>query len=215
MLGSRPDIAFAVTQMAKFTANPSEDHLNRAKYIMHYLVGTRDYALVYDGKSDAGLYTYCDASYGDDRSESDRKRRSTQGFYFSLANGAVSWHSKTQTLVLTSTTMEEYMALSDCARACAWYRILFSEIGKPLPFVPIYSDSHRSIFNAQNPVTQKGIKHIEIKYHYIHEQIELGHIKLYHVPTNKNVADMLTKNLGPNKYVKYRQALGLEFYPLL
>ena len=214
MLGTRPNIAFAVTQMAKFAANPSEEHLNRALYIMRYLTGTRDYALVYDGNSDRGLFAYCDASYGDDRTELDRKRRSTQGYFFSLANASVKWHSKTQTLVATSTTMAEYMALSDCARDCAWYMILFKELGKPIPYVPLYGDSHGAIFNSQNPVTQKGIKHIEIRYHYIREQIELGNIKLYHVPTNENVADMFTKNLGPNDFLKHRQALGLEFYPL-
>ena len=73
MLGTRPDLAFAVTQMAKFTHNPSEDHLNKAKHIMCYLCGTHKYALVSDGRSDGGLYAYCDSSYGDDRSDPDHR----------------------------------------------------------------------------------------------------------------------------------------------
>ena len=64
MLGTRPNIAFAVTQMAKFASNLSDEHLNRAMYILCYLVGTRDYALVFDGNSDAGLSAYYDSSYG-------------------------------------------------------------------------------------------------------------------------------------------------------
>ena len=71
MLRTHPDIAFAITQMAKFAANPSYDHLNKAMHIMRYLSGTRNYALVYDGSSDSGLYAYCDSSYGDDRTEPD------------------------------------------------------------------------------------------------------------------------------------------------
>ena len=214
MLGTRPDLAFAVTQMAKFAHNPSEDHLNKAKHIMRYLCGTRKYALVFDGQSDGGLYAYCDSSYGDDRSDPDRRRRSTQGYFFTLANGCVKWHSKTQTLISTSSTMAEYIALSDCARDCAWYKILFSELGRPMPFVPIYGDSHGAIFNAQNPVTQKGIKHIEIRYHYLREQIEKGEVKVFAVPTSENVADMFTKNLGPTLFLKHRKELGIEFYPL-
>jgi len=66
-----------------------------------------------------------------------------------------------------------------------------------MPYVPIYADSHRVIFNAQNPIMQKGIKHIEISYHYIQEQIEKGEVKVFAVPTTENVADMFTKNLGP------------------
>ena len=64
-------------------------------YILRYLVGTRDYALVYDGNSNEGLIAYCDSSYGDDRTESDRKRRSTQGYFFSLAGATIKWHSRT------------------------------------------------------------------------------------------------------------------------
>ena len=162
MLGTRPDIAFAVTQMAKFASNPSDEHLNRAIYILRYLIGTRDYALVYDGNSNVGLHAYCDSSYGDDRTDSDLKRRSTQGYFFKLADAATKWHSRTQKMVATSSTAAEYMALSDCVRDCAWYKTLFSELSKPIDFVPLYGDSKGAIFNAQNPVTQKGIKHIEI-----------------------------------------------------
>jgi len=214
MLRTRPDLAFTVTQMVKFTHNPSEEHLLKSRHILQYLAGTRKYALVYDGRSDAGLYTYCDSSYGDDRSDADRRRRSTQGYYFSLANASVKWHSKMQTLISTSSTMAEYIALSDCARDCAWYKILFGKLGKPMPYVPIYGDSHGAIFNAQNPVMQKGIKHIEIRYHYIREQIEKGEVKVFTVPTTENVADMFTKNLGPTLFLKHRKQLGIEFYPL-
>jgi len=137
-----------------------------------------------------------------------------QGYYFSLANASVKWHSKTQTLISTSSTMAEYIALSDCARDCAWYKILFGELRKPMPYVPIYGDSHGAIFNAQNPVTQKGIKHIEIRYHYIREQIEKGEVKVFTVPMTENVADMFTKNLGLTLFLKHRKQLGIEFYPL-
>ena len=106
------------------------------------------------------------------------------------------------------------MALSDCARDCAWFKTLFAELGKPVDFIPLCGDSRGAIFNAQNPVTQKGIKHIEIRYHYIHEQIELETVKLYYVPTYENIADMFTKNLGPNDFLHHRSELGLEFYPL-
>jgi len=74
MLRTHPDLAFAVTQMAKFAHNPSEEHLLKARYIMRYLAGTRKYTLVYNGKSDGGLYAYCDSSYGDDRSDADHRR---------------------------------------------------------------------------------------------------------------------------------------------
>ena len=156
MLGTRPDICFAVCQMAKFAANPSEEHLSRAKYIMKYLRGTKNYALKLDGPSDSGLFCYVDASHGDDQTDPDVYRKSTGGWYFSLAGAAVKWHSSTMHGVSTSSTVSEYMAMSDCECDCAWFRILFSEIAKTIPYVPIYADSTGAIFNAQNPFTGRG-----------------------------------------------------------
>ena len=73
MLGTCPNLAFAVTQMVKIAHNPLEEHLLKTRHIMHYLASMCKYALVYDGKSDGGLYAYCDSSYGDDRSDADHR----------------------------------------------------------------------------------------------------------------------------------------------
>jgi hypothetical protein len=66
MLGTRTDITFAVTQMAKFAANPSKDHLNRALYICRYLVGTQSYRLSYDGGAGQGLSATTDSDWVSD-----------------------------------------------------------------------------------------------------------------------------------------------------
>jgi hypothetical protein len=69
MLGTRPDITFAVTQMAKFAANPTEDHLNRALYICRYLVGTQSYRLMYDGGAGQGLSVTTDSDWAADTND--------------------------------------------------------------------------------------------------------------------------------------------------
>ena len=94
MIGTRPDICFAVSLMAKFSNNPSEDHFNRVKYIMRYLNGTKNYCLRYQGKSNLGIYAYCDASWGDDKRE-DPPVKYVEGWFFSLAGAAIKWTSKT------------------------------------------------------------------------------------------------------------------------
>ena len=83
MLGTRPDITYAVTKMAQFAANPSKEHLEKAKYICHYLAGTQNYALIYDGVSKKGIIAYTDSDWAADTI----KRWSITGYFFKLANG--------------------------------------------------------------------------------------------------------------------------------
>ena len=61
MLGTRPDLAFAVTKLAQFASNPSDEHLDRTLYICRYLVGTKDYSLVYNGASQTGVVAGTDS----------------------------------------------------------------------------------------------------------------------------------------------------------
>jgi hypothetical protein len=116
MLGTRPDIAYAVVKLAAFLANPSQEHLDRALYIMNYLRATKDYALVYDGKQGGGLIAYTDSDYAQDPND----RKSITGNVTILASGAVSWKSYAQKTIATSSTEAEYMALSDCAKQVKW-----------------------------------------------------------------------------------------------
>jgi len=61
MIGTRPDITYAVTKLVQFAVNPSSEHMSKAKYILRYLNSTRKYSMVFDGSSDAGLIAYTDS----------------------------------------------------------------------------------------------------------------------------------------------------------
>jgi hypothetical protein len=208
MLGTRPDIAYAVVKLSQFAANPSEDHLNRALYICRYLLGTPSYALVFDGNSNGGFIAYADSDWASNPDD----RRSTTGYMVKLANGVFSWNSRAQKTVALSSTEAEYMSLSDTSRQIVWIRSLFKECGYQLKPIPLCGDNQGSIFMASNPVQEKRIKHIDIRYHYIREVVQNKQVDLFFIDGAENPADMFTKNLGHVKFLKFREQLGLEFY---
>ena len=208
MLGTRPDIAFAVTKMAQFAANPSKDHLNRALYICRYLVGTQSYRLTYDGGAGQGLSATTDSDWAADTNN----RRSQTGFFLRLAGAPISWTSRAQKTIALSSTEAEYMALSDCSRQVVWVHTLLGELGYTLKPIPICGDNQGSIFIASNPVTEKRSKHIDIRYHYIREVIRRKIVEVYFIEGEENPADLLTKNLGVVKFQKFRAMFGLEFF---
>ena len=125
MLGTRPDICHAVTKLSQFAANPSQDHLDRARSICHYLAGTKNFALVYDGDSQKGIYAYTDSDWAADMI----KCWSITGYFFKLANSIFSWCTHTQKTVALSSTEAEYMAMSDCSQQAMWIKSLLSELG--------------------------------------------------------------------------------------
>ena len=104
------------------------------------------------------------------------------------------------------------MALSDCGRQVIWVRQLLGEIGYHLKPTPIAGDNQGSIFIASNPVTEKRSKHIEIRYHYIREIVRRKLVDVVFIDGAENPADLLTKNLGHEKFLKFRGMYGLEFY---
>ena len=133
MIGTRPDIAYAVTKLAQFAANPSQEHLNSAKYICHYLAGTKDYSIVYDGKTAKGIAAYTDSDWASD----PITRQSVTSYFFKLARGPIIWQSQAQTTVAHSSTEAEYMVMSDCSRQVSWICNIFYELGMHLGLFPV------------------------------------------------------------------------------
>jgi hypothetical protein len=207
MLGTRPDIAYAVTVMSQFSVNPSQEHLDKALYICRYLAGTPQYSIMYDGRSNKGLVAYTDSDWAAD----PIKRRSITGFFFKLANGIISWQSRSQKTVALSSTEAEYMALSDTSRQAVWIKSVLDELGMSIGTVPISGDNQGSIFISSNPVQERRSKHIDIRYHYVRDCIEEKKVAIFFVDGALNPADLFTKNLGETKFTSFRKQLGIVF----
>ena len=103
------------------------------------------------------------------------------------------------------------MALSDCTCQVTWIWSLLDELGYKLNAILICGDTQGSIFMASNPIMEPHSKHIDICYHGIHESIVNGKIELFFIDGAENPADLLTKNLPCEKFVKFRVQLGLHF----
>lgn len=123
MLATRPDIAFAVSVVSRYSANPTPAHLTIVHGILRYLKGTIDLKLVFDGKL-GELIGYSDA----DRAGDQDTRRSTAGYVFNLGSGAISWSSKRQPTVALSTCEAEYMAQTAAAKEAIFLRNLLDQI---------------------------------------------------------------------------------------
>jgi hypothetical protein len=179
--------------------------LDKALYIFKYLAGTQHYSLSYSGSE--GFMAYADADWGSD----PHLRCSTSGYLLTLAGAAISWSARVQKTVALSSTEAEYMSLSDASRQLVWVKSLMREIGFQMGPLPLCGDNQGAIFIASNPVQERRTKHIDIRFHYIREVVEQGDIKLFYIPMDKNVTDMLTKNLSRDKFQSCRSHLGITF----
>ncbi|SMR55934.1 unnamed protein product [Zymoseptoria tritici ST99CH_3D1] len=123
MLGTRPDIAYSVSVVSRFCANPTEEHWKLVERIMAYLRHTIQFELVYHGDLQL-LSGYTDADWAGDI----ETRRSTSGWVFSLGSGAISWSSKRQTRVALSTVEAEYIGETQAAKEAIWLKSLLDQI---------------------------------------------------------------------------------------
>jgi hypothetical protein len=148
-----PDIAFAVNRLASYTANPSMQHVIALKRILRYLAGTRNHGITYEyipGKSQS-FEGYADAAF---RNRDDGK--STTGYVFIAAGGAIPWRSNKQTVTALSTTEAEYIALWESAKEASWLRNLYKELGltQEEPTI-LNSDSTGAVGIAKDPLFHK------------------------------------------------------------
>lgn len=203
---TRPDIAYAVGNVAKFTSKPTKQHWIAIKRIFRYLRGTINFGLKFTRDEDGSLSGYSDADWAGDIGD----RHSTSGYVFKMGGAAVSWRSKKQACVALSTAEAEYVALAAATQEAVWLRQFNQDIlDFPSPCVTLYEDNQSAIAIAKNPQFHGRTKHIDIKFHYVREEVDKGTINLVFCPTDKMVVDVLTKGISNEKFKLFRKMLGM------
>ena len=185
-------------------ANPGKEHWNTVKRILRYIRGTSDAALCYGG-SDLTVRGYVDSDFAGDLD----KRKSTTGYVFTLAGGAVSWVSKLQTVVALSTTEAEYMAATQACKESVWIQRLLEELGHKQEKITLFCDSQSALHIARNPAFHSRTKHIGVQYHFVREVVEDGCVDMQKIHTSENLADVMTKPINTDKFVWCRSSYGL------
>ncbi|UYV72131.1 hypothetical protein LAZ67_9001917 [Cordylochernes scorpioides] len=206
-VSTRPDIAYAVSALGQFSNDPRRQHWNAAKRVLRYLKGTLCLKITYE-KTNETLYGCVDADWGGNLAD----RKSQTGLVFFLAGGPIAWESKKQQTVALSSTESEYIALCEAGKEAVYLRALLDEMGfgelLNEPTV-LKTDNQGAQQLARNPVHHARTKHIDIKWHYIRSICSDGLIEVVHIPTQENVADILTKGLPRVLYDKHVAGLGM------
>ena len=206
---TRPDIAFAVSTVAKFTAKPTEQHWTAVKRILRYIAGTINFGLQFTRGGSIDCTGFSDADWAGDIND----RKSTSGYLFKVGGGPVSWKSRKQTCVALSTAEAEYMSLTLAAQEAMWLNRLLAELqSQKEPSKPaiLYEDNQSAICMTKNPQFHGRCKHIDIKYHFIRDEAKKGTIDVRYCRTDDMIADMLTKGLHAEQFVKLREMAGLK-----
>ena len=202
---SQPDISFAVNKVSQYVEKPRLNHWKAVKKILKYVKGTIDHGITYHtGGSD--LHGFSDADYAGDIAD----RKSTTGYVFINADGAISWASRKQEVVALSTMESEYIAGCTAAQEATWLRLLFQELEGERRSVPLYIDNASALQYIKNPGFHKRTKHIDVRYHFVCQKEMDGTIKSTKVCGDRNLADMFTKALPSVRLGKLKTACGLK-----
>ena len=142
-------------------------------------------------------------------------RKSIGAYCIYLGNNLISWSSKKQAIVAKSSTESEYRALSSASSEISWLESLFSELNiVKLPTLVLWCDNQSSGELAKNPVFHSRYKHIELDIHYIRDKVLQKQLEVRYIPTNEQVADVLTKSLSLPKFSYFRSKLNVISRPL-
>ncbi|KAJ9553540.1 hypothetical protein OSB04_017585 [Centaurea solstitialis] len=209
MTSTRPDIAYAVGRLSRYTSNPSTQHWQAIQRIFKYLKGTMDYGLYYLGYPSV-LEGYSDASW---ITHVEEDHSSTTGWVFLLGGGAISWASKKQTCITNSTMESEFVALATAGKEAEWLRNLIYEIplwSKPIAPISIHCDSAATLAKSYNQVYNGKSRHLGVRHSMIRDLIMNGVISVEFVKSQQNLADHLTKSLARDLVHKSVFGMGLK-----
>ena len=203
---TKPEISYAVSMLSRFSDKKTATSCKLATHLLRYLNGHPECKIEFKGNN-MDLHCFSDADWGGDI----LTRRSTTGYIIFAAGGPISWQSKLQPTVATSSLESEYMAMYAGLQELVWIRGVLKELKQPIDEpTPFLVDSKSAKDLAENPVYHKRSKHIDIKYHWIREHVNQGKFntaKIYHCKTQAMAADIFTKSLTGSLFFQHAETI--------
>jgi hypothetical protein len=209
---------YAVHQIAKFSADPREPHVDAILYLVRYLKKSRDLGVCFQPNTEKGFECYCDADFSGNWTASIADvdpsiSKSRSGWVVFYASCPIIWASKLQTQTALSTTEAEYIAMSMALLDVIPIMELIKEIKrhhipvictKPYVYCKVFEDNSGALELARLPKLRPCTKHINVCYHHFRKHVCKGLIKIFPVGTSDQIADVLTKALAQNDFVRHR-----------
>ncbi|CAO2833049.1 unnamed protein product [Amaranthus hypochondriacus] len=203
---TRPDIAYAVGIVSRFMHRPQTQHMEAVFRILRYLKGTPGKGVLYRKNGHLRITAFTDADWVGDRDD----RKSTSGYFTVIGGNLVTWRSKKQKVVALSSAEAEFRGIAKGVMEVLWLRKLLTELGfAPEESCVIYCDNQAAISISENPVQHDRTKHVEVDRHFIKEKLEDDIIKLPHVKSEDQLADILTKAVGTQWFKDVLDKLGI------
>ena len=187
--------------------DPREPHLAALKRILRYIRGTLHLGLLLRPSTQSDLLVYSD----DDWAGCPDTQKSTSGYAVFLGDNLVSWSSKRQNAVSRSSAEAEYRAIANAVAEVSWLRQLLVELHVPLRRTTlVYCDNNSTVYMSSNPVQHQRTKHVEIDLHFVRERVATGDVRVLHVPTSSQYADIFTKGLPSSVFTEFRSSLNVQ-----
>jgi hypothetical protein len=212
MVHTRPDIAFTLGKLSQHMKDPADFHMEAVKNLMRYIRSTITHRMKYSKGVNPTLSLHSDADWAGQLVD----RKSTSGSAGMLCNGVITWSSKVQRSVATSSTESEYLAMSMTAKMSQWIAQVLrdmgysSYIGDSQTRVDIRADNQGAIALTKNPHLHDRSRHIDICYHHIRDLQEREKISVTYIPTDEMIADGFTKPLQRIAFTKFKSFLGMD-----
>ncbi|GJR05035.1 hypothetical protein Tco_0528019 [Tanacetum coccineum] len=173
--------------------------------LLRYIKGTTHLGLWYPKGTGIETVVYADSDHAGDYVD----RKSTSGICTFVGCCLTSWFSKKQTALAISTTEAEYVSAGKACQQALWMKQALIDYDVRLDDVPIMCDNKGAIDLSKNPVQHSRTKHIEIRHHFLRDNVQKGHISIEKVPSVDNIADILTKPLKRELFSYLRHGLGM------
>jgi hypothetical protein len=177
LTATRPNIQLFVCLCARLQASPRTSHQQAVTRMFRHLQYTPELGLWYSASSSLSLFGFTDANFAGCRVD----RKSTSGTCQFLGSSLVSWSSRKQSSVAQSTIEVEYVVAASCCSQLLWITYTLSDFGEECSHVPLMCDSPSAISVAKIPVLHSRTKHIEVRYHFVRDNIEKRNTDLIHV----------------------------------